>query len=327
MTLRRTPNRIAEMIRAAGKIALTCHVHPDGDTLGSALALALAAGKMGKTVHVFCDDPVPQVLRMMQGSGAVMTPDQADDAYDLLIAVDTADEKRMGACFGLIERAKATAQVDHHGTNPAYMQENDVDPAASATALLVYELIGALGAALDRDIATCLYVAIATDTGNLSFSNTTPEAFCVMGELLACGVPLSELNRVLFRQRTAAQIGVLSCALDSLKYLGNGSITMMTLTQAEQQRFGARGEDAEGIVNFGVDIEGVGMTAFLREMENGAVKVSMRAVEPHTVDQIARRFGGGGHTQAAGCTMGCTMDEAVTQLEQAMLQAMGKEQA
>jgi phosphoesterase RecJ-like protein len=155
------------MIRAAGKIALTCHVHPDGDTLGSALALALAAGKMGKTVHVFCDDPVPQVLRMMQGSDAVMTPDHADASYDLLIAVDTADEKRMGACFGLIERAAATAQVDHHGTNPAYMQENDVDPAASATALLVHELIGTLGVALDRDIATCLYVAIATDTGNL----------------------------------------------------------------------------------------------------------------------------------------------------------------
>ncbi len=327
MTLRRTPESVIELIRAADRIALTSHVHPDGDTLGSALALALALRKMGKTAHVFCDDPVPQVLRMMPGSDDVRTSDQADEAYDLLIAVDTADEKRMGACQALVSRAGATAQVDHHGTNPAYMQANDVDPGASATALLVHEMIGMLNVTLDRDIATCLYVAITTDTGNLSFSNTTAEAFRVMGDLMACGVPMSELNRTLFHQRTAAQIGVLTSALNSLRYMGDGEVTMMTLDQAEQQRFGALGEDAEGIVNYGLDIAGVKMTAFLRELENGDVKVSMRAVAPHTVDQIARAFGGGGHTQAAGCTMHYPLDEAARLLEKAMLEAMGKEQA
>lgn len=318
----RTPDGVAAMIRAAQHIALCSHVHPDGDTLGSALALAHAVRRMGKSADVFCDDSVPHVLQMLPGSEDVRTPDQAAAHYDLLIAIDVADVKRMGMCADLIQRADAVAQIDHHGTNPGYAQENDIDPNASATALLVREVIEALGVPLNRDIAMCLYAAVTTDTGNLSFSNTTKEAFLVMGELIGCNMPMSEMNRVLFRQRTPAQAGLLGCVLDSIEYFDNGRITLTTVTQADMRRCGALGEDAEGVVNFGLDITGVCMTAFLRELEDGGVKVSLRAVAPYTVDGVAQQFGGGGHTQAAGCTLYAPLAEAGRQIVSAMRNAM-----
>lgn len=326
-TMMRKPDGIAEAIRNAHHIALTSHVHPDGDTLGSALALAHAVRLLGKDAHLFCDDVVPQMLRMLPGSEGVCTPDRADAHYDLLIAVDTADQKRMGNCAELISRADKLVQIDHHGTNPCYAEENDVDPDAPATGLLIRELIAALGVPLNREIAMCLYAAIATDTGNLSFASTTEEAFRILGELMAYDLPMSDMNRVLFRERTPAQTGLLGCALNSMRYFDSGRITLTQVTLEDMERFHALDEDAEGIVNFGLDITGVKMTAFIREMPNGSVKTSLRAVVPYTVDQIARQFGGGGHTQAAGCTLHCTLAEAAEQLISAMHNAMNEEQA
>ena len=326
-TMMRKPDGIAEAIRSAQHIALTSHVHPDGDTLGSALALAHAIRLLGKDAHLFCDDPVPQMLRILPGSDEVCTPDRADAHYDLLVVVDTADQKRMGSCASLMEHAGKVVQIDHHGTNPGYAEENDVDPDAPATGLLIRELIAALGIPLNREIAMCLYAAIATDTGNLSFASTTEEAFRVLGELMAYDLPMSDMNRVLFRERTPAQAGLLGCALSSMRYFDGGRITLTQVTLEDMARFRALDEDAEGIVNFGLDITGVKMTAFIREMPNGPVKTSLRAVVPYTVDQIARQFGGGGHTQAAGCTMHCTLAEAAEQLISVMHKEMHKEQA
>ena len=326
-TMMRKPDGIAEAIRNAHCIALMSHVHPDGDTLGSALALAHAVRLLGKSAHLFCDDAVPQMLRMLPGSEGVCTPDRADAHYDLLIAVDTADEKRMGSCADLISRADKLVQIDHHGTNPGYAEENDIDPNAPATGLLVRELIAALGIQLNREIAMCLYAAIATDTGNLSFSSTTEEAFRVLGELMAYDLPMSDMNRVLFRERTKAQVGLLGCALASMQYFADERVTLTQVTLRDMERFHALGEDAEGIVNFGLDITGVSMTAFIREMEDGSVKASLRAVTPYTVDQIAKAFGGGGHTQAAGCTLHCSLEEAARLLTEAMQNAVNKEQA
>ena len=197
-----------------------------------------------------------------------------------------------------------------------------MDPSASAAALLVKEQLDVLGVDITRDIAICLYTAIATDTGNFSFNNTTAEAFRVMGELMECELPLDQLNRRLFRVSSKPARLLLGRALRSLAFHADDRITVMALTQRDFDECGALPEHADAIVNSGLDIEGVSMAALLRETPAGNVKASLRAVAPARVDGIASTFGGGGHPQAAGCTLTAPLASAVEQLLQAMKQAL-----
>ena len=328
MTLSRKTEELAGLIRGSRRIALCSHVNPDGDTIGSMLALRLGLTRLGKAVDAFCQDKVPDSLLMLPGAKSVRRPESAaGERYDLFIAVDVSDEKRLGSGIALREQAERTAQVDHHGTNPCYAQVNSVDGEASATGLLVKELLDALGVRVDEDIARCLYAAISTDTGNFAFACTTAEAFRVMAELMEAGLPLSEMNRRLFRQRARAQVLLLGRALDTLTFHEEGRITLMTLTQRDFAECAALPEHADTIVNFGLDMEGVRMAALLRETADGKIKVSLRAVEPDRVDGAAAVFGGGGHAQASGCTLDGPMDTAAERVLQALLRALHGDKA
>lgn len=316
MALTRKPEDIARLIRQAGTIALCAHVNPDGDTVGSCLALRLALERLGKQVSLFCQDKIPGTLHMLPGAAAFRQA--GSQQFDLLICVDVSDQGRMGDCECLLRQAACTAQIDHHGTNPCYTQVNSVDADAPATALLVKQQLDVLGVAPDRDIAMCLYAAISTDTGNFAFNSTNAETFAVMSQLMDCGLPLDEMNRVLFRQREKAQVLLLARALSSLQFHAGDRLTTMTLTRRDFLDCGALPEHADTIVNYGVDIPGVRMALLARENENGSIKMSLRAVAPARVDGIARRFGGGGHAQASGCTLEGPMNQAVKQVLQAM---------
>lgn len=324
MTRKRNLNGVIAALRGAETVALCAHVNPDGDTLGSCLALRLALLSLGKAADVFCDDCVPDNLRFMPGTGTVRRPEDAANRYDLLLAVDVSDAGRMGSVAALRERCAGTAQVDHHGTNPGFMAENCVDPEASATGLVVRELLEKLDVALTPDIALCLYVAISTDTGNFSFSNTTVEALETAGELLAQGLPLSRLNRALFQERSREQTLLLGRALNSLRFAQDGRIAVMRLAQADFDACGARQEHAEAIVNFGLNVTGVKLAALVRENGAGGVKASLRAVEPYRVDTVAAAMGGGGHQLAAGCSLSGSLESAASRLLTAMIEEAEK---
>ena len=314
---------MARAVRGASRIALIAHVSPDGDTIGSTLALRLGLMQLGKEAVAFCQDKVPDNLRFLPGAETVRVPEEAQGVYDLAIAVDVADEGRLGRCREIFHGAADTAQVDHHGTNPGYAQVNDIDPDASATALLVKELLDCLGAALTPEIGLCIYTGVSTDTGNFAFSNTTAEAFRVTGDILeACALPLSQVNRVLFRQRSKAQTLLISRALGSLQFEAKGRIAVMRVTRQDFLDCGALPEHTDTIVNFGIDVEGVKMALLAREAEGGQVKMSLRALEPCAVDGVAKRFGGGGHALAAGCTVTAPLDDAVKQVIAAMEAAL-----
>ena len=231
----------------------------------------------------------------------------------------------MGTCQRLLAQAAKVAQVDHHGTNPAYAQVNDVDPHAPATSLLVKELLDALHVTITRDIAICLYTAVATDTGNFAFSYTTAEAFSMTSELMGYGLPLSEMNRLLFRQRTPQQLALLSRALNTLAFHENGQITTMRLSQKDFIECGALPEHADAVVNYGVDIVGVKMAMMAREDADGTVKIALRAIEPTRVDGVAFSLGGGGHAQASGCTVDGPLDAAIDTVLSAMKKALNEE--
>ena len=314
MRMTRPLDGVMQAIRRAKTIALVCHISPDGDTVGSALALRLALQEMDKQVTLFCQDKIPDVLCFLPGAEEFRMPEAAEGSFDLLLCLDVSDEKRMGRCLPLMEKAAHTAQIDHHGTNTRYCGENAVDGTAPANCLIVYELLQRLGCTITADAALCLAVGLSTDTGHLVYNSTTPEAYRVMGELVEAGAPIAEAYRRLYRERPPRQVALLARALESLTFHEEGRITSIRLTAQDFAECGALNEDAEIIVNYGLDVKGVRMCVFAREQADGSVKLSLRAVAPYRVSGVAQRFGGGGHAQAAGATVQLPLDEAIAQV-------------
>ena len=321
-TMGRKPEEIAGFIRGAETIALCSHVNPDGDTLGSAAAMKIALEQLGKHVSLFCDGKVPDQLAFLPGADQYRVPDGTEGPFDLMLAIDVSDPKRLGACIRLKEVSARTAQIDHHPTNPMYMELNSVDGGAPATAVMIREQLRSLGVELNPDIATCLYTGVSTDTGNFSFASTTAECFEIMSELMGQGLKLARLNRRLFRDRAMPQVLLLGKALGSLKYYENGRIAAMKLTRDDFTACGAMSEHADTLVNFGLDTVGTRMAMMAREAGDGRIKFSLRAKEPDTINDVAQQFGGGGHPQAAGITMDGTLDEAAEKVLQALIRKL-----
>ena len=318
-TMDRNRDAIAGMIRDAQTIAVCSHVNPDGDTLSCAAAMRIALLRLGKDVSLFCDGKVPDQLSFLPGISEMRVPSENDGPFDLMLSVDVSDPKRLGACADLIARSSHTAQIDHHPTNPVFMEENDVDGTAPAACILIREQLKLLGVELDRDLAICLYTGISTDTGNFAFASTNAACFRVMSELMEYDLPLAKLNRILFRDRAMPQVLLMGKALGGLRYYEDGKIAVMTLTQQDFRDCGALAEHADTLVNFGLDTVGTRMALLAREDENGTIKFSLRAKEPDTVSDIAQAFGGGGHPQASGITMDGTLGETAGRVLEAMI--------
>ena len=213
--------------------------------------------------------------------------------------------------------------VDHHSSNPGFAQINWVDGDAPATAVLVYRLLEAMGGALSREEAVCLYTGLSTDTGNFIYESTSAESFRMMAALMDAGLPLAEYARRLFRVKELPFVRLLGETLPSLHLICGGKVAGITLTAAQMRQAGAKAGHTDGLVDYAIDLEGVAMAYFARETEDGRVKVSLRALEPWRVDQVAGRFGGGGHRLASGLTLDMPLAEVVRAVEGALTEALG----
>jgi len=305
----RNPEAITQAIRKANRIAICSHVNPDGDTLGCATAMRLGMMALGKMVELFCDGKVPDNLSFLPGAEEIRHPEQAEGIYDLLLAVDVSDEGRMGAGAALREKSRHTAQIDHHPTNPLFMEINSVDGKSPAACILIHEQLKMLGVPITREIAICLYTGISTDTGNFAFASTNAETFRIMAELMECGLPLAELNRILFLERSREQLLLIGKGIQSIRFYDDDQIAVMTLTAQDFRDCGALSEHAETLVNFGLYTVGTRAAILAREAEDGKIKFSLRAKEPDKVDDVAQRLGGGGHPQASGITREGKLEE------------------
>ena len=316
--MKRNPEAVAEAIRKANTIAVISHVNPDGDTIGCATAMRLGLLALGKEVTLFCDGKIPDNLQFLPGADLFQHPEENTQDFDLMLSVDVSDEKRMGSCTALKKVSRMTAQIDHHPTNPQFMEINSVDGDAPAACLLLREQLEILGVPLTREIAACLYTGISTDTGNFAFASTNAECFRVMSELMEIGLDLAKMNRILFRVKSREQMKLLGRALESMVFRGNGKIAVMKLTQLDFADSHALSEHADTIVNYGLDTIGTEMALLAREAEDGNIKFSLRAKEPMRVDDVAQHLGGGGHPQASGITMSGGLEDAVEQVLTAM---------
>lgn len=305
-----TLNRLTDRLRAAQRIALILHVSPDGDTCGSVFALRRALLSLGKEVTAVCDHKVPHIYDDLDGAQAVVPPEQLQGRrFDLSVAIDVADRQRMGRSVAVFDAGDETAQIDHHGTNPAYAGVNYLQSPLSATAVLVLKAIDALNVSLDQPMAKCLYVAVATDTGNFKQQNTDAQALETAARCLATGLDPAAISRRVFDLRPLAQLKLIACALESLTVHFDGRASLMTLEKGAFRKTGALSEHTEGIINFGINAEGVQIACLLSQAGD-TIKGSFRSLPPYDVARIATALGGGGHEAAAGCTLDMPMPQA-----------------
>ncbi len=321
----KAPNELIDALKKAHSIALILHISPDGDTCGSAFALCRALLSLGKRVAIFCDDPVPRIYTDLPCAEAVQMALHADRFQaDLAVAMDVGDRQRMGGCVKVFDAASNTAQVDHHPTNPLYAGVNWVRPSACATSVLALELIDALGTPLDAETARCIYVGVATDTGNFKHNNTNPEALQVAARCVEAGVQPSAIVRRVFDLRPVGQVRLIARALSSLELLHDGTVAFMRLTREDFIETGALPEHTEGIIDFAINTEGVLMASLLSEQED-RIKCSLRAVEPYDAGRVAVSFGGGGHQLASGCVFHDTLEQARDKIVGAMREAINRQ--
>lgn len=314
------PSDMLSALKNANSILLCCHISPDGDAVGSLLAAGLMLKAMGKRVTMACGDPVPKQYAFLPSAGEVVNAEALKGkTFDAALAVDTATLERMGACAEAFLAAPVYMQIDHHGDNPHYAQMNAVDGSASAAGCLVYRLLRTLGVELTKEIAVCLYCAISTDTGNLVQPNTTAEAFAIMAELMEAGLDLDSAARQLHLLREEPNARLLGRALNSLKIFGNGKCASMRITARDFRECRALPEHNANIVNYALNIPGVKACFLAEERESGEVKASLRSLPGLDVSVIARKYGGGGHKQAAGLRYPGGLDKLCEALEKDLI--------
>ncbi len=313
-------------LHSANSILLCTHIFPDGDAIGSALALALALESLGRRVTVSCADPVPGCYRFLPGADRFVLPDTLEGKrFDIGFAVDCADPGRVGACYPYFAACPVTVQIDHHPTNPLYAHWNAVDGEATAAGCLVWRLMQALRIPVTQEIARCLYCAISTDSGNFCFRNTSSEAFRITAELMEAGLPLAEDARLIHLVREDAHVKLLGRALISLRRFGGGRCACMRVTPEDYAAAGAKSEHCDRIVNYALNLPGVEMAYLADCGEGDGAKISLRAVAPRDVSAIARQFGGGGHVLASGFRLKGDPDVICAALEKEMLRQIGEE--
>ncbi|MBR3795794.1 MAG: DHH family phosphoesterase [Clostridia bacterium] len=308
--------------RKAKRMALIAHVSPDGDTVGATLALRLAFLSLGKEVDVICDGKTDKSLGYLPGVECFLRPEETEGLYDTVIAVDVSDHKLLGKADAIFDRAPVRMVIDHHATNPGYGDYNYIRGDECSCCVLAYEVITALGVNVTLDMGTCLMTGMSTDTGHFMYPYTTPLAFEIAGKLRALGVDISYITRVLYRTQERTAVNLTRIAYQKLHFELDGQVGVIELTQADMDEAGADYSQTGGLVNKALEVEGVRMAILATQREEG-VKLSLRAVEPDTVNDIAKQFGGGGHAQAAGVTMHMPMDAAVQTVLAAMKEKLG----
>lgn len=297
-------------------LALICHVRPDGDTLGSALALKTALIKAGKKVEVYCADPVPERFFFIDEFRTVKSELASD--YQAVVSIDCADVTRLGDFQSLFTEKINTYNLDHHVSNNGYGKVNYVVDRAS-NCENVYWLIKEMGIELDQKIASLLMVGIITDTSIFRHKNTTPETLKIAGELLELGAPLNEIQYNMYYKQTKNRAKLLGLVASKIRYFYDEQIAIATVFKSQIEESGAKEDETEGFIDFVMGIDTVKIGICLLEMDNGFYKVSLRS-KGADVNAVARMFGGGGHTLASGCKIKGEYEEVVDKLRFASYQ-------
>ncbi len=316
-----TSRDVAEWLRRHDDLLILTHMHPDGDALGSSLALCLMLESLGKRAAVCCQDGCPNYLGVLPAQSRLHLPESVPFTPKALVCVDLSVADRLGRAAFLLDQGLPVCCVDHHEQPALSVEVMLVRPQAAASGELIDEIRRALAVPLTRDMALCLYVAISTDTGNFAFSCTTPDALRAVAECVETGIDIDKMNYELFRKRSIPRTKLLGRALEGMTFPCAGKIALMTLRAGDFAACGAVMADTEGIVNFGVNAEGV-LAAILAVQQGCQVKFSLRSRGAVNVAALLRPLGGGGHERAAGLTLEGNFDACVERVLVAVREAV-----
>ncbi len=299
-----------QQLSGATSVLIGTHLNPDGDALGSALALSFYLWSEGIKNEVLCHHPAPPNLQFLPGVGKVrQTPTQ--DGHDLGIVVDLEAMHRLGSTAQYLEAMPRLVVIDHHVPMESPGDVRIVDTSSAATAQILCELFARLDANFTPEIATCLLTGIVTDTGSFRFRNTTPESLTWAAKLIEAGGNINLISEEVFQRKPLSGVRLLGQTLEALQLEEEERLAYSTLVVEDFEAADARDEDTEGFVNELLSISTVKVAALFREPKRGRVRVSLRSRGDLDVAAVAQEVGGGGHRNAAGCSFEASMEEAL----------------
>ena len=301
-------NRIIRHLKNSNHLLLATHTNPDGDAIGSLIAMGLSLEVLNKRITLYNESPLPAVYRFLPSVDRVVGRVQTADRYDTAIILDCSELERIGQAVSRVRQIPTIINIDHHITNTSFGDYQLIETTASSTAEILYRLIKKMAIPLNRDIATLIYTGILTDTGSFRFSNTNQAAFTICEEMIRLGVNPYDIAKHVYGTYSLGRIKLLNLALDSIEISKNGKLSMMTLTQKMFEETGTQAEDVDGMINYARRIEDVKVAVLIQQAPNGKKKsanpnlfhVSLRSDGTVDVAEIASAFGGGGHPSAAG---------------------------
>jgi phosphoesterase RecJ-like protein len=292
--------KIVDAIRARQRFVLSSHSRPDGDSIGSQLAMAYALRALGKHVELVNLDAAPPQLMGFPGVPDIRVAPTVDGNFDAAIIMECSDLARTGVTG--LDRA-FVINIDHHPGNAAYGQINWFDATAAACAEMVFDVIRALGVRLSVEIATHIYLAILTDTGSFHFSNITPKTFDICRQLVDAGVDPVRVSRQVFDSNSMSRLKLMAAVLGGMTFDPTNRIGILFLDHAMARGAGGTYDDTEGLINQPLTVKEVQAVVFFKQSEGDSYRVSMRSKGDIDIGVVAKEFGGGGHKNAAGCSV------------------------
>jgi len=301
---------------------IATHNNPDGDAIGSLVAMGLSLEAFNKKTTLYIESSIPAIYRFLPSTDHIVrTVGSEGNSYDTAIIVDCGDLQRIGKAAPIVSRIPAIINIDHHITNTYFGQLQLIDISACAAAEIIYRLIRKMGLRISKEIATCIYTGILTDTGSFRFSNTNRAAFEICQEMIDMGVDPYDVAQHVYGTYSLGRIKLLNLALDSIEISQNGKLSVMTLTQNMLEETETQPEDIDGFINY-ARIDDVKVAVLIQENPNGnkeskdlkSFNVSLRSDGTVDVARIASSFGGGGHYGAAGFSIDSTLNDLKSQI-------------
>jgi len=317
--------QIGQVLRENQSFAVLSHVRPDGDALGSQLALGLSLKKLGKDVRIWNEEGMLGKYSFLPDANLLTKPPAEPEDVDVAVALDTAIQNRLGNTVAAIRLAKLWVNIDHHPSNPGYGDLVYIDPNAPATGQILYELITSQKLPIDIAIAENLYVAISTDTGSFQYPNTTARTFEIAAELVCAGVDVGRVSQLIYENYPRRRVELLGDLLGTMRFDADDRVATFSLSLSTAKKLGVLPEDNEGLIDHLRAIRGVIVAIFFEELPDGKVRVSMRSkTEKVNVCAICEKFGGGGHVLAAGARVRGTLAEAEEKILEEVRNVVGR---
>jgi len=293
-------SEISKIIEQSKTFFIAGHVKPDGDSLGSALALASVLNRLGKKSCVYCADEIPASLRFLKGSDKIKKSASKTDMFDCAIILESTNFSRMGSIIAPNQAGKVI-NIDHHLSHVNFGNVNYIVSSSASTAELILNILEYMGIKLTKDEAENLYTGILTDTGCFQQTNTTSDSHIACAKLIDYGIDINEIYKKVYESSSVNALRLHGMALCGIKTVLNNQVSYIVLTKSMFKKSKTKDYAAEGIINYTLKIEGVKVGCIFKEVDRKTTKISCRSVRNFNVLEVVRKFGGGGHKNAAGC--------------------------